>query len=277
MPRTLVDNDRGITFPPRVSTERQRFGGARAAPTDDPSPRVRVLIADPDPLARRIIRDALQERPGFVVPAEAADGVEAVELALHYRPELVLTEAALGRLDGVEVARRITEAAPEVRVVILASVDDEQLQLRALRAGASGFLPKSVDMDAMRQALRAVSRGEAAVSRALAMRLIERLRATPESGAGIRPVRSVLTTREWEVLDVLSQGASTTDIAYALVLTPDTVYSHIKKIMRKLNVHNRQDAIAAADRMRAAMAPMGPSSRWHPHRARRDGPTLRHA
>jgi two-component system, NarL family, response regulator LiaR len=277
MPRTLVDIDRGVPFRPPATTQRAASGAKRAAPSDQPA-RVRVLISDPDPLARRIVRDALQEQPGFVVPAEAADGVEAVELALHYRPELVLTEAALGRIDGIEVARRITEAAPEVRVVILASVADEQLQLRALRAGASGFLPKTVDMEAIGQALRAVSRGEAAVSRSLAMRLIERLRAMPESGVGIRPVRSVLTTREWEVLDHLSQGASTADIAQALVLTPDTVYSHIKKIMRKLNVHNRDDAIAAADRMRAALAPVGQAGRWHREATGRESRTVaRHA
>lgn len=209
-----------------------------------------MIIADADPLARRAVRDCLQNDAGLIVAAEATDGVEAVELGLHYRPELMLIEYALPRLDGVEVTSRIKDAAPEINVVLFAVERDGDIQMRALRAGASGFISKNTEIDIVGQILRAVARGEAAISRKLTMSVIEHLRLLPEDGRGMRPVKSPLTNREWEVLDLISSGYSTRDIADQLCLTEATVYSHSKRILKKLGVHSRPEAVIVGERLR---------------------------
>jgi DNA-binding NarL/FixJ family response regulator len=213
--------------------------------------RIRLIIADADPLARRVIRDSLaRESGGVVVVAEARDGIEAIELTTHYKPELVLMEVRLPRVDGIEACRRIAQATPEVRVLMFSIDQDPAVEMKALRAGASGFLYKDVSDDAILRAVRAVSNGEAAVSRQLTMHLIELMRRTSEGGAGLRPVKSKLTNREWEVMDLICAGAATREIAAALYLSEDTVYSHSKRILRKLDVHSRAEAVVAVQRMR---------------------------
>jgi DNA-binding NarL/FixJ family response regulator len=214
-------------------------------------PRLRVLIADDDPLARRALRDALQEA-GCAVAADATDGQEAVELALHYRPDVVLMDVGLPRIDGIAAMRQILVQAPEVRVVMLSRTNDEDAGLLALGAGASGYLSKDIDLTSLPRAMRGVIEGEAAVSRALTMRLIERLRTLPRETRGMRPVKSPLTPREWEVLDLMTAGCSTHEIADELVLSPETVYSHIKNLLRKLGVHSRAEAIELAQGLRSA-------------------------
>jgi DNA-binding NarL/FixJ family response regulator len=211
---------------------------------------IHVVIADSDPLARRVVRDALQDRTGFVIPAEASTGSEAIELSLHYRPDVTLMETSLPGVDGLTATRRIHEVAPEVRVLILSREDQEEVQLQALQAGAAGFVSKNVPVETVSRVVQSVVRGEAAVSRKLTMRLVERLRHLPEGGVGMRPVQSPLTEREWEVLDLLCQGMNTREIAEALVLCEETVYSHSKNVLRKLHVHTREEAVAAATQLR---------------------------
>jgi two-component system, NarL family, response regulator LiaR len=211
---------------------------------------IHVVIGDSDPLARRVVREALQDRSGFVVPGEASSGHELVELCLYYRPQVALVEVSLPSLDGLAATRKILAAAPEVRILIFSWQDAEETQLEALRAGASGFLSKDVPVETVPRAVQSVVRGEAVISRTLTMRLIDRLRRLPEGGAGMRPVRSPLTSREWEVLDLLSQGKDTKQIAEILVLSEETVYSHAKNLLRKLDVHSRREAIEAAQRLR---------------------------
>jgi NarL family two-component system response regulator LiaR len=210
---------------------------------------LRTIVADDDPLVRRLIRDTLQ-RDGVTVIAEASTGREAVELALFYRPDVVVMDFMMPEMDGIEATRRIFEHDPSIRVVLLTGAGDDELGLRGLRAGAAGYLSKELELESLPRALRGALDGEAAISRRLTMQLIERFRAAPSGGAGLRPVRSRLTDREWEVLDLLSGGATTDEIAKNLVLSPETVRSHLKNLYRKLEVNSREDAVRAASRMR---------------------------
>jgi DNA-binding NarL/FixJ family response regulator len=219
------------------------------APRDKQGRVVRVLVAAPDPLVRRALRDILHEAR-FAIDADAADGAEAVDLVLHHRPHAVVMDIDLPRLDGIAATERITSTMQDVHVVLLSNDDDPETGLRALRAGAAGYLAKDIELGSLPRTIRGVLDGEAGISRTLAMYLVERLRTMPTGGQGLRPVRSELTEREWEVLDLLTSGGSTTEIASELVLSPETVLSHIKHILRKLGVHSRRDAVQVAERMR---------------------------
>jgi NarL family two-component system response regulator LiaR len=216
--------------------------------TDD-APPLRTLVTDDDPLVRRLIRDTLQ-RDNVTVVAEATTGREAVELALFYRPDVVVMDYMMPEMDGIEATRRIYEQDPDIRVILLTGAADEALGMRGLRAGAAGFLSKDMELDSLPRALRGALDGEAAISRKLAMQLVQHYRSAPLGGMGLRPVRSHLTDREWEVLDMLTGGASTDDVARVLVLSNETVRSHLKNLYRKLGVRSREEAVEAATRMR---------------------------
>jgi DNA-binding NarL/FixJ family response regulator len=211
---------------------------------------VGIVIADPDPLARRAIRALLEDDGGFWVSAEATDGREAIELAARHRPDLLLMEIALPSIDGISAAHEIAARAPEVRIVMFSVPQEHAVQVRALRAGAIGFLSKDASTESILRSLRSVAEGEAAFTRALTSHLVELVRTNSENGIGMRPVKSPLTTREWEVLDLLCAGASTPEISAELCLAESTIYTHAKTILRKLGVHSRTDAIAAAAQMR---------------------------
>ena len=208
-----------------------------------------MVVADDDPVVRRALRDVIQ-RAGIVVIAEAPGGREAVELSAHYRPDVILMDLLMPGTDGIDATREILARQPDAKILMVSSSEDEALELLALRVGACGFLSKSVDIEAIPRAIRAAHAGEAVIRRALTSRLVDALRRTREDGAGIRPVRSPLTEREWEVLDLLCQGMSTDDIADALVLSSETVRSHVKSVLRKLRVSSRRDAVAAAHQLR---------------------------
>ena len=210
---------------------------------------VRAIIADDDPFARKMIKESLQ-RAGVIVIAEAHNGRQAVDLTRHYRPDVVLMDVVMPELDGIAATRRIVKENPDQVIVILTTADDDEIGLLGLRAGARGFLAKDVDIDVLPRTLQGVLNGEAAISRRLGMRLVEHLRRAPGGGGGLRPIKSPLTPREWEVVDLLAESKTTDQIAEQLVLSSETVRSHVKNILRKLDARSREEAVAAAQRMR---------------------------
>jgi two-component system, NarL family, response regulator LiaR len=221
-----------------------------------PAVAVRVLICDQDPLVRRVVRDALAGH-SITVVAEAGDGREAVELASRHQPDVVLTDLVLPELDGPTAIRRIVSASPLVRVVVLTAAKDAEPGITALKAGASGYVTKDVDLSTLPRIVAAVASGEPAVSRAFVSVLIDRLRAAPEGNAGLRPVRSPLTPREWEVLDLLCAGFSVDEVTDVLVLSSETTRSHLQRAMRKLGGHSRGAALEAVRELRASAGTVG--------------------
>jgi len=209
----------------------------------------RVITADDDPFARSVIKAALQAA-GLTVIAEAKNGREAVQLTLHYRPDVVVIDVVMPELDGILATRQILRTRPDQLIVVLTGDEEDEFGLPALQAGAVGFLSKEADISALPRALEGVLRGEAAISREMTRRLIDRYRGTADSTTGLRPIRSPLTPREWEVIELLQPDRSPEYVADTLVLSTETVRTHIKNIMRKLDVHSRADAITAAERLR---------------------------
>jgi DNA-binding NarL/FixJ family response regulator len=212
--------------------------------------RIRILVADPDPLARRALTDSLRSDRGFFVIGQASTAIETIELARHYAPALVLLATQIPGADAVSVCERIVEANPATRVVMLANSPDLNLEMAAVRAGASGFVIKADEVESIRRALLVVDAGNAIISPELTGVLVERLRRSPAGGVGTRPVKSALTDREWEVLDLICNGATTREIADSLYLSPETVNSHAKSVLKKLGVHSRAAAVEAASLLR---------------------------
>jgi DNA-binding NarL/FixJ family response regulator len=206
-----------------------------------------VLVADGDGLARRMMREALRQTGGIAVIAAAHEARETLELARHYRPDILLLDAALPPHGCKDVIPRTLQASPDTRILTISSRDD-LTALAALRAGAVGHISKDLEPEVLSGLVLRAAAGEAIVPRQLVMPLLSMVHAVPD--AGWRPVRSRLTTREWEIVELLANGASTQGIADSLFLSATTVYSHIKSVLRKLGVHSRRDAVTAAGRLR---------------------------
>jgi DNA-binding NarL/FixJ family response regulator len=211
-------------------------------------PRVRVLIADHDALARRMMQEVLQNVAGLVVIGGARDGREALELARHYRPDVLLVDIALPPGGGVELIRQVVPIVHTRIVTVSAAADVDEAVLAALHAGGLGHIDKDVEPEEFVRLVILASGGEAVVPTRVMSRLLQLWREIPSGGW--RPLRSTLTTREWQIVDLLAEGASTEDIAERLVLSPTTIYSHVYRVLHKLGVHSRWEAVAAAQRLR---------------------------
>jgi NarL family two-component system response regulator LiaR len=224
-----------------VQTEKQ-------APASAARRNLRVIVAEDDPSARRAMREALQ-RAGMTVVGEAEDGRQALGLVLEHRPDAVLMDVVMPGLDGLTATRQIVDQTPDQIVILVSRSDDEAIGLASLRAGAVGCLSKDLDVDALPRTVAGAVDGQAAISRRLVMRLVERLRAAAGRAYPSQPGRSRLTPREWDVIELLAERQSTKQIAESLQLSTETVRSHIKHILRKLDARSREEAVAAAQRL----------------------------
>jgi DNA-binding NarL/FixJ family response regulator len=212
---------------------------------------MRILLVDDHPITRAALASLL-EGHGFSVAGEAADGEKAIELARRLRPDLVLLDLSMPGLDGLQALPRIREAAPEAEVVVLTASGTEENLLAAIRGGAAGYLLKSEPPERIAAFLRGIAQGEAALSGEVARRLLEQVReggvgrSVPEEMAGS------LSARELEVLLLLDEHLGTDEIAARLFISEHTVRSHVKSLLRKLNVSSRREALDALANARAA-------------------------
>ena len=215
----------------------------------EPDRLLRVVVADDDPFSRRVIKTAI-ESANFVVVGEAGNGHEAVALCFRHEPDLVVMDIVMPELDGLLATRRILEERPHQIVVVLTVGGEDEFGLLALRAGALGFISKDTGLERLVPTLSAACAGEGAISRTMTRRVIVELRGTTHGSSASRPIKGPLTPREWEVMDLLALGHSPDHVADMLVVSLETVRSHLKNTLRKLDVHSRADAIVAVERLR---------------------------
>jgi DNA-binding NarL/FixJ family response regulator len=206
---------------------------------------IRVLLADDQELVRSGFRLILELADGIEVVGEARDGREAVSLAKELLPDVVLMDVRMPEVDGIEATRRLRTAGLDTRVLVLTTFDLDEYVYAAVRAGASGFLLKDVPRDQLVTAVRTVARGEALLAPAVTQRLIDRFVARPPLGEAA-PALSELSARELEVLRLLARGLSNAEIAGELVVSDATVKTHVARVLRKLDLRDRVQAVVFA-------------------------------
>ncbi len=208
---------------------------------------IRVLIADDQALMRGGLRMILEAQPDIEVVAEAADGREAIDAARSRRPDVALMDIRMPGLNGIEATRELLAGpGPVPRVLMLTTFDLDEYVYDALRAGASGFLLKNAPPHQLADGVRAVATGESLLAPDITRRLIEEHVSRPRATDGVPPVLEALTEREVEVLRHVARGATNTEIAATLVISEATVKSHVGRILAKLGLRDRVQAVVLA-------------------------------
>jgi DNA-binding NarL/FixJ family response regulator len=224
---------------------------------------IRILLVDDERLLRTGFSMILRCEPDLAVIGEAADGHEAVAAAAELNPDVVLMDIRMPGLDGLEATRRILASGSQARILVLTTFDLDTYVYAALAAGASGFLLKDTPEDQLIGAIRAVAAGNGLFAPSVTRRLIQHF-ALQNSASSQAPVLSSLTDREQEILKLLAAALSNADIAALLYISEHTVRTHVARILAKLQLHDRAQAIVVAYEtglVRAGEPPQGRSSR----------------
>ena len=209
---------------------------------------VRVLLADDQAMVRAGFRMILELEEGIEVVGEAQDGEEAVAAARRARPDVIVMDVRMPRLDGVAATRRVVEEIePTPRVLVVTTFDEDEAVYEALRAGAAGFLLKNAPPEQLVEAVRAVAAGDGLLAPEVTRRVIEEFaRRSPPAAVPGADALDELTERELEVLRLMARGLSNGEIAERLVITPGTAKTHVGRILMKLGLSNRVQAVVLA-------------------------------
>ena len=207
---------------------------------------VRVLIVDDDDLMRAGLRGILSNDPAIEIVGEAGDGAEAVYRTRLLTPDVVLMDVRMPGLDGISATRDLLAAFPETRVVILTTFEQDDYIFGALRAGASGFLLKRTSPEELVAAVHTIAAGDSLLSPSVTSRVIERMAQQPGPDAAGDALLEELTPREREVLELVARGLSNAEIAAVLTIEESTVKTHVKRLLGKLDVRDRVQAVIFA-------------------------------
>jgi DNA-binding NarL/FixJ family response regulator len=207
---------------------------------------ITVVIADDQRMVRSGFRVILEAEGDIRVVGEAGDGAEAVELVRRLSPTVALLDIRMPRLDGLKAARQVIELKPATRVLILTTFDADDYVYEALRAGASGFLIKDAPADQLVTAVRCLAAGDALIDPSITRRLISRFALAAHRPPGLPPELGGLTARELDVLRLVARGLSNIEVARELVVEENTVKTHVSRILTKLNLRDRVQAVVLA-------------------------------
>jgi RNA polymerase sigma factor (sigma-70 family) len=208
---------------------------------------IRVLLADDHAMMRHGLRGILGAQDDIEVVGEVEDGSAAVEEAIRLRPDVIVMDIRMPRLDGIEATRRLVAQDPaRFRVLVLTTFDLDEYVYEALRAGASGFMLKDTPPERLADAVRTVDAGESLLAPSLTRRLIERYVTTTRTEAAVRERLGELTEREREILRLLTRGLSNAEIGSELFLSEATVKTHVTRVLQKLEVRDRVQAVVLA-------------------------------
>jgi RNA polymerase sigma factor (sigma-70 family) len=222
-------------------------------------PRVRVLVVDDDALMRVGLRGILSNDPAIDVVGEAADGRDAIYRTRLLRPDVVLMDVRMPDLDGISATRKLLDAFPDTRVMILTTFEQDDYIFGALRAGASGFLLKRTRPEELVAAVHTIAAGDSLLSPSVTSRVIERMAQQPGPDAASDARLDELTPRERDVLELLARGLSNAEIATALRIEESTVKTHVKRLLAKLRVRDRVQAVIFAHQSGLTASP-GPDT-----------------
>jgi DNA-binding NarL/FixJ family response regulator len=209
------------------------------------------MLVDDQQLIRQGIRILLDIEPDIEVVGEASDGLEALDMAEHIRPDVVLMDIRMPGMDGVASTRELSARYPSMAVIILTTFDDDEYIFEGLKAGARGYLLKDISSDEMAGAVRVVAAGGALIQPSITRRVVaefSRMAAAPQSGQGL--LDEPLTEREMEVLKAIAAGMSNREIADQLYITEGTVKNHVSNLLGKLGVRDRTQAVLKAQELR---------------------------
>ncbi|MFB3879793.1 MAG: response regulator [Armatimonadota bacterium] len=211
-------------------------------------PRIRLLIAEDETVVRVALAQLLAAETDIEVIGQAPDGEVAVDLARRLKPDVVLTDLTMPKLDGIAAARLIKQDRPECAVVVLTIHHDDDHLFAAIKTGASGYVLKDAPPEQMVAAIRAAARGEGFIGPSLVGRVLEEFARVSRLRAAAKEIFAELTRREIEVLELLGKGLRNREIAERLFLSEKTVKNHISSIFSKLQVNDRTEAALLADR-----------------------------